>query len=317
MIYLTDADVIALDIDLELVRQVVGSAFAAYGAGELLTSPKSSIPVGLGHAFQVLSAVDKSSGYAAVKWIGMVPPGGAAAVNINATIILSDVDTGATRCIMDARHATGLRTAAMSAQAVQILARENCSVLGLVGAGTQAQSHLLAIKRVLPKLGRVLVSSRTAASAERLAELSRGLGVDAEVGSTEEVVKASDVIVSTVPATPDFKPIIDPAWVKSGGLAISVEVGRAWIHAGLADMDLTIVDEEKLKYYAQPGNLVPNLEHAQATLTDLVCRRHPGRTSDDQRIMFVTSGSAVADLAIASLIYEQAHARDLGQVIVT
>jgi len=58
------------------------------------------------------------------------------------------------------------------------LARPEATSIGFVGAGIQAHSHLAALRRVLPRLARVVAYSRTAASAEaspwRRARRARG-----------------------------------------------------------------------------------------------------------------------------------------------
>ena len=200
----------------------------------------------------------------------------------------------------------------MSAVAAQYLARKDSVSIGFVGAGVQAESHLIAFAEVLPSLHTVYVNSRTPSSSERFAERSRELGFEASVASAEETLSQSDVVVTTVPVAPNFEPFLEARWVRPGTFVPAVDLGRSWKHEGLLDFAVTVVDEDALKHYAKPGNLVPLLDHAQATLADLVCGRHAGRASLDERIMLVGSGSAVGDLAIAMLIYEQALAKRVG-----
>jgi ornithine cyclodeaminase/alanine dehydrogenase len=311
-LYLTDADICGLDIDAGSVRAAMQDAFALYAGGKLRCAPKASIWLGEGHAFQTLSAADTQNNFAAVKWVGMVPPGGAAGVNINASILLSDALTGQLRCLMDARRATALRTAGMSAVAAQYLARRDSASIGFVGAGVQAESHLLALSELLPSLRTVHVHSVPAATAQRLCDRARALGFEASTVSAQEAVSQSDIVVTTVPLVPGLAPFIEASWLRPGALAIAVDLGRSWKHEGLAEMDATFVDEEAMKHAAKPGNLVPVLEHAQATLADLAGGRHPGRSHAQHRILLVTSGSAVADLAIARLIYARALAKGAG-----
>ena len=311
---LSDTAIAALELDSRSVRQAIADAFLAAAQGTLLYKPKASIFLSPGHAFQSLSAVDTSRGFASVKWIGMVPPGGSATVNINASILLSEVSTGRLRCLMDAREITAVRTAGMSAVAALTLARADSISLGLIGAGTQAESHLVALSECLPGLRKVSICSRPA-SAERLAVRSRELGFDTTIESARDVVSKSDIVVSTVPVSPGFEPFLDPAWLQPGSLVIAIDLGRSWLHAGLDAIDMLAVDEDALRHYAAPGNLIPVLEHAQATLVDLVSGAHPGRVDSNQRIMFFSSGSGVADLAIAMLVYERAQASGCGQSI--
>src|SRR5580698_10602098 len=65
-----------------------------------------------------------------------------------ATIILLDPETGALAAILDGRYITEARTAAVSAVSVKKLARENSSVLAILGSGVQARSHLEALSHV-------------------------------------------------------------------------------------------------------------------------------------------------------------------------
>lgn len=312
LLYLTDADIAALNLDVRSVRLAMQEAFALYSQGTLRCEPKTSLWVGAGHAFQSLAAVDLQHNFAAVKWVGMVPPGGSAKININASLLLSDLRTGELRCLMDARRATALRTAGMSAVAAQYLARGNSDSIGFVGAGVQAEGHLLALLDLLPSLRTVRVHSVPETTAERLAEKARTLGLQAMVAPAQEVVSQSDVVVTTVPLAPGFEPFNQAAWIKPGGLVIAVDLGRSWKHEGFSELELTIVDEETMKRAAKPGNFIPPLDHAQAALADLAGNRHAGRSNPGQRIMFVSSGSAVADLAIARLVYESALVKGVG-----
>lgn len=312
LLYLSDADVLALELDVESVRVAIQDAFKLYGDGKLRSEPKTSISISPGHAFQSLAVVDTERDVAALKWIGMVPPGTAAAVNINASILLSDARTGQLRCLMDARRATGLRTAGMTAVAARYLARKDSVSIGFVGAGVQAESHLIAFAEALPSLRTVHVNSRTPSSGQRLAERARELGFRAIVATAEETLSRSDIVVTTVPLAQDFEPFLDAGWIRPGTFVAAVDLGRSWRHEGFSDFDVTVVDEEALKHYAKPGNLVPPLGHAHATLAELVAGRHAGRANADERIMLVSSGSAVADLAIAMLIHERALAKGVG-----
>ena len=64
------------------------------------------------------------------------------------TVTLFDGETGETRAIMNASAITAIRTAAVSAVATRLLAREDARELGILGAGVQARSHLEALRLV-------------------------------------------------------------------------------------------------------------------------------------------------------------------------
>ena len=65
-----------------------------------------------------------------------------------ATILLLDHATGALVAMVDGRYITEARTAAVSAVSVKHLARPDAAVLGIIGSGVQARSHLEAIRHV-------------------------------------------------------------------------------------------------------------------------------------------------------------------------
>src|SRR5256712_8031969 len=63
-------------------------------------------------------------------------------------VILHDGETGAPKAIMNASAITAIRTAAVSAVATKLLARDDAHTLAILGAGVQAKSHLEAIPLV-------------------------------------------------------------------------------------------------------------------------------------------------------------------------
>src|SRR5207237_1562203 len=60
-------------------------------------------------------------------------------------VLLHSGETGELLAIANASAITAIRTAAVSAVATKLLAREDASVLAILGAGVQAKSHLAAI----------------------------------------------------------------------------------------------------------------------------------------------------------------------------
>src|SRR5687768_968821 len=65
-------------------------------------------------------------------------------------VILHSGETGEPLAFMNASAITAIRTAAVSAVATKLLARESASVLAILGTGVQGQSHREAIPLVRP-----------------------------------------------------------------------------------------------------------------------------------------------------------------------
>ncbi|MEI6449754.1 MAG: ornithine cyclodeaminase family protein, partial [Actinomycetes bacterium] len=113
-------------------------------------------------------------------------------------VLFFDTEQGLLRAIVDATSITAIRTAAVSGLVTDLLARPEAGDLAIIGAGTQAHTHLQAMMAVRP-LRRVRVYSVPAASAAAFAEReSRHTGLNVEVAATgEEAVAGADLICTT------------------------------------------------------------------------------------------------------------------------
>src|SRR5215510_9382095 len=63
-------------------------------------------------------------------------------------VMLFSRETGELIALMNASEITAIRTAAVSAVATRLLAREDAQQLGIIGAGVQARTHLTALAAV-------------------------------------------------------------------------------------------------------------------------------------------------------------------------
>src|SRR5207247_1236309 len=89
-------------------------------------------------------------------------------------VLLHSGDTGELKAVINASAITAIRTAAVSAVATKLLAREDARVLAILGAGVQAKSHLDAIP-VVRDIKEVRIFSRSPEKAKRLTTDSRQL----------------------------------------------------------------------------------------------------------------------------------------------
>src|SRR5215831_19465676 len=129
-------------------------------------------------------------------------------------VLLFEPEHGCLLAVLDASTITGIRTAAASGLATRLLAREDAGDLAILGSGTQAASHLEAMKTVR-RLRRVRVWSRDRTGAERLAEREgRRLGLRVEVAaSARDAVQDADLICTTTSAR---EPILMGEWISPG-----------------------------------------------------------------------------------------------------
>src|ERR1041385_5933631 len=83
-------------------------------------------------------------------------------------VMLFSRETGELLALMNASEITAIRTAAVSAVATRLLAREDAEELAIIGAGVQARTHLTALAAARP-IKQARVACRNIAHAEELA----------------------------------------------------------------------------------------------------------------------------------------------------
>src|SRR5215210_7849106 len=230
-----------------------------------------------------------------------------------AVICVFDPDNGSPLALMDGTFITATRTAAGSALATRLLAREDAHVLALIGTGVQAHSHARALPRVRA-FSEIRVAGRDRAKAEVLAD---ELGPNARaVGSYEEAIRGADVVAATTHTT---EPVVRREWLSPGAHVNSVGLnpaGREVDEQTVADSLLVVESRESA--LAPPPAGAPELAgidpaHVHAELGELVAGLKPGRTSPDQITLYKSVGVAVQDAAAAALVLAAARQRSIGR----
>lgn len=131
--------------------------------------------------------------------------------------VLYDPSTLTPCALLDGTALTTLRTPAISAVAVDHLARRDADHLLVFGSGPQAWGHVEAIRAVRP-LRQVTVVGRNQARADDLVARLRGTGLEASVGTAESVAQA-DVVVC---ATTSRQPLFDGGLLRDGACVVAV-----------------------------------------------------------------------------------------------
>ena len=198
--FLDESRVRALLRPEDLIPAMRG-ALAALSAGRVVQPVRSVVPVADHSGFFGVMPAYAGSGLGA-KLVTFYP-GNAGVPTHHAIIVLFRPETGEPLAVMDGRLITELRTAAASAVATDLLARPDASVLGILGAGVQAGSHLDAL-RLVRRFREVRVWSPRSAGAFATAH-----GVT-PAPSAEAAVRGADVIVTATSARPSPTP-----WARS------------------------------------------------------------------------------------------------------
>ncbi len=238
------------------------------------------------------------SGYYALKEVCVFPenPKGGLDTHVG-TVILHSGETGEPLAIMNASAITAIRTAAVSAVATKLLARDDAHVLAILGGGVQAKSHLRAIPLVR-SIREVRTYSRSGGSAS----------------SAEEAVRGADIIVT---ATNSREPVLRREWIGPGAhinavgssIAAARELDGATVAASslFVDRRESTVNESGDYLFALREGAISGPGHIRAEIGEILTGIAPGRTSHDEITLFKSLGLAVEDLASAVLLFEKAQ----------
>nr|WP_245245240.1 ornithine cyclodeaminase family protein [Streptomyces palmae] len=246
--------------------------------------------------------------YTGVKIAGVAPGNPAAGLpRITGGYLLLDGPTLQPLALLDGAALTTLRTPAVSALAVRLLATPGSHRLVLFGAGPQARGHLRALRSERP-LDRVTVVTRAPEPAESLAAYARTLGMDAGPGTPESVAGADLVVCCTTAREPlfDGRLIGDDTTVVAVG---SHEPDARETDTALVRSSAVFVEGRTAALHEAGDLIIPQAEgvigrdHVAGTLADLVTGRTP--VPADRPRLFKSVGMAWEDLVIAAEVYRR------------
>ena len=235
---------------------------------------------------------------------------------------LFSASTGALRAVLAADRLGMMRTAAVSGLATRLLARPEADVLGLFGAGWQAEGHLEAIAAVRPlRLVKVHARNpeRLSAFCARMGERFGGRGLRVEACASAEATVRGSAIVSTV--TTATEPLFDADWLEPGthlNAAGSNALIRREIGEDVVRRCRPVVVDSLPTALKEAGDLLPLLEKGRLAerqlveLGDILLGLRPGRQVADDITLFESQGLGLQDIALAVRVEALARERGLG-----
>jgi ornithine cyclodeaminase len=289
MLVLTRADVEAC-LDLDRLIDALADAHAELSRGDASMPARIAAfaPAGL---LGAMPAYLPSAGIGA-KLVSVYPGNRAPLPSHQALIVLFDADTGLATAVMDGTYITAMRTAAAAALAAKLLAREDATVLAILGTGVQSR----AAEEMFPRVrdfSEVRVAGR---------------------GEFEEAVRGADVVAATTHAA---EPVVRADWLGDG-----VHVSSVGYNTAGSELDPAIVERAAVicvesrdsSFAPLPGGateLVGRDPAAVVELGELVAGRS-GRRSPGEITLYKSVGVAIQDLAAAALVLQEARTRKIG-----
>jgi ornithine cyclodeaminase/alanine dehydrogenase-like protein (mu-crystallin family) len=268
----------------------VRDALAALSAGKVVQPVRTVLPVAPHHGF--FAVMPAYAGALGAKLVTFYPKNVGVHTH-HALIVMLKPETGEPLAVMDGRLITEMRTAAASAVATQHLARKDASVLGILGSGVQAKSHLAALRHVRQfKEVRVWSPRNARAFAERHRVKAASSAADA--------VRGADVVVVAASST---TPILQGRWLAPGTHVNAIGATRPdWreLDDDLVTTARVFVDSREAAT-RESGDVIA----ARSEVTEIgavVAGAAPGRQSDQEITLFKSVGVAVEDVAAAALV---------------
>lgn len=255
-------------------------------------------------------------------------------------ILLFSTRNGEPLAVMNDGILHHLRVAAGAALGVKYLAREDASVVGVLGSGGMARAYLPAFCAVRP-IRKAKVYSPTKAHRETYAEeMSRSLGIEVDpCDHADPVVRGSDIVVTCTDST---HPVVtDPSRIQEGMHLTNVSSREwSWDIVGRCDVVVQVGTEtlwgdigkrEVEKHYGWaawiigqaeevariPRRTVSNIDFVRCpSLVDLLKDPSKRRSSREQVTFFHNLGLlGLQFAAVAARAYMLARKKGLGEQI--
>lgn len=243
---------------------------------------------------------------------------------VMATIVLIDPKNGAPLAIMGGTRITDMRTGAAGGIAAKHLARKNSKVVGLVGAGAQSKTQLLALLSLYGKLEEVRVWSRTEKTRDQfVAEMESIRGGSTEIVSVSNVKAAAEDVDVIVTTTPSRKPIVSGNWIAPGTHINCIGAdapGKEELEPSILTKAKIVVDDWDQASHSGEINVplakgIITKKDIWGEIGEIVAGLKPGRISSDEITVFTSTGLAIQDAVAAELAYKKALAKEIGNFI--
>jgi ornithine cyclodeaminase/alanine dehydrogenase-like protein (mu-crystallin family) len=309
--YLTEKDVKQLLTMPDAVR-LVEEALKARAEGRATDMPRARtrVPEGTLHVLQASARDLNRIGYKAYY---------SSSTGTRFLVHLYDMAKGPLDAMLEASHLGMVRTGAASGVATRYLAREDASVVAMIGAGKQAVGQLEAVCEVR-KIREVRVWSRKAETARKFCDtMAARLKVElTPVASGAEAVRGAHIVNVITKAA---SPVLLGAWLEPGqhiNAAGSNSLIRRELDAAAVKRADYITVDSRATARNECGDLLPLTEtglvdwDALTEIGEVIVGRAPRRTSDEQVTLYESHGMGIQDLYVAARLVELARSQGVG-----
>jgi N-[(2S)-2-amino-2-carboxyethyl]-L-glutamate dehydrogenase len=327
LLFLSQSDVInAGGKDMKAAMKDVELAFSLFDRGDCVLPFKTSLRWGDDASEIQRGRINSMPGYvggsvsiAGIKWLGGSPqnPFRFGIPRAAGILVLNDPVTLAPIAIMEGALISAMRTGAVSGMGAKYLANPASRVLGLIGAGVQGRTQLLALREALPNIREVRVFDKDAVRMEQFAvQMSETLGIDVRPAvNAQECVEGADVFVTAVVTN---VPVVHDGWAKAGSLYVHIGSHECDFDV-IAHAEKVVVDSWDAVVHRDATTISKmhaaglfGRENLYAEIGEIINKKKCGRTEEHERIVFAPIGFSLHDLVMGARLYREARRQKLG-----
>jgi len=315
MLYLSQRDIEKVDLPMEEIIEALDEAFKEKGLGNVEMPPKPGIHTQPDAFVHAMPAYIPSLGSAGIKWVSGYPENYKRNLPyITGLLILNDPETGVPLSVMDCIWITAMRTGAATAIAAKYMANMESTTVGILGCGVQGRTNLRALHIMMPKLKEVKAYDISGDAARDYAqEMQKQTKLNIRiVGSPEEAVQNSDIIVTAGPILKEPDPAIEGDWLKPGVFASPVDFDSYFKKSAFESCDKFVTDDREQCLYYKSLGYFQHIPEIYADLGEIAAGIKPGRENASEKIICANLGLAMDDMATAIKIYKKAVECNIG-----
>jgi ornithine cyclodeaminase/alanine dehydrogenase-like protein (mu-crystallin family) len=301
---LTHKDIVDLNIDpiecYNWVSEMIKNKNTAILPAKISMKPSKDV------FYNIMPSILPTDNIGGVKVVSRHPSRNPA---LDSQVMLYDTSNGDIKGILDANYITTMRTGAVAAHSIKLLAKEGFTKVGIIGLGNQARATIKVLLAIFPNkeitLKLMEYKDQHLLFQEFVKELTTSKNIKFEIcNSYRETVKGSDVIISSV--TYFDEDICDNDCFDEGCLLVPIHT-RGFMNCDLF-FDKVFGDDthhvEGFKYFNEFKQF--------AEISD-VCRGiAKGRENNSERILVYNIGLSIHDMYFSEKIYELAELRNKG-----
>ncbi len=317
-------------MDLREYIDAVEDGYREYGRGDGAAFPRENLwiqgdkrdshkgghlPAGSKASFKFKAGLLPGLSGAGVNAYTAGLPGG-----LETFMFLFDTDSGALAAILEVMVLSWLKTAAVAALASRHLAPPDSAVLALFGTGRHARSQLYGVTKVA-EIQRVQAYSRDQEKRQAFCQrMSAELGIDVIPADSPAVAMRDADIVTAITNSPT--PVFAAADLPDKPLHIN---GLGAHYPWVREIDSQTVMRSRVfvdvlrQGVSENGELVIPIEeglidedYVAGDLGDLAAGKIAGRESDTRWTLFLSGGTGIDDVAVATSLYRKARQLGIG-----